>query len=296
MEVFLRPIGHQSDVVSLDAPDDATIEDVIALVADEHNLLPESVRLVFNGRVVQKSVCVSTLASSAANPITFYGRPQPKAPEPAPPPPAASPAASPASPGAADPAVARLTDMGFDAALCERALALTSGDANTAVELLVTGKVSPEGLQELIQSRPVDDAAILEQILANPSLIERALRGEDLVVSIIGGGQDGQCVVRNTELEDYVRATYGMDMRSFVQGGGTQRAAARRVIESEQLQPLLDRKWLEKYATFPPQEKVKVEALKELTSDVALIVQVLVGCGGNVGDARAVLEQLRQVG
>jgi hypothetical protein len=313
MQIFLRAIGHQSDLVTLDAPDDATVEDLIALVADEQNLLPESVRLVFNGRVIQKAVCLSTLTSSASTPITFYGRPQPgeappppdpDPPKPVPPPPVPEsstpppPPAIPPPPAApANPALAPLLELGFDADIAERALSLAKGHADVAAELLLNGKVSPEGLHELLASSGDDQfAQIMRQILANEGLVDKALRGEDLLVSVQGQGQTRTMRFANKDIEKFVRARYGTDLRSFVQGGGINRFEPRMAESVDRFQPLLDRQWLEKYERMAPQEKAIVEAMKDLSSDVALIMQVLVGCGGKIDEARRVLEQLRMAG
>jgi hypothetical protein len=180
--------------------------------------------------------------------------------------------------------------MGFSGDLAERALWLTQEDVGLAAELLAQGKVSSGGLQEVVG---VSDKAIFQRILQTPRLTEMALMGKDIPIGISARECTMERVVTSREVDDYVRATYGIDLQSFVQAGGARRFGPQPCAPAVRFQPGLDRKWLEIYETLSTREKAKVEALREITPDLALIVHVLVGCRGNVDDARQVLVQMR---
>jgi hypothetical protein len=186
--------------VSVEA--DATVERVRDVVADRLGVDPNHTRLLFGTKVLNVSTPLSAIEPMRENPISFFGTKPRDCPAP-------SEGGEPADPPqlAVEPVegspLARLTELGFETALAERALALCNGVVDAAAELLFSGNVSPAGAQALLHptgaappviqltSIPMQERVqALTALSSNPRAVARLREGSPIATyGIVQGGE-----------------------------------------------------------------------------------------------------------
>jgi hypothetical protein len=191
--------------------------------------------------------------------------------------------------------------MGYDVERAQQALTLGHGNVEVAAELLISGNISVEGLRQ-IENEVQRAEPPQTSIEALDSVFDILIQSQQHVQSLLAGGTIGVSYSRNGTMVSYTvsleamdrvsEARYGVDFRTFLTNGGTARYGEVRLQETN-LQPIIDRFWVQKYESFNPEDRTAVDSLRTINQELALIVQVFVGCGKNLDEARRVLEAIR---
>ena len=98
MKVYLRDVKKQE--LTLDVPDDATVEDLKKIIGEMKSCDPSQIRLIFNSKVLENSAYLSATSSDETHKIVYY---IPKTPGPKPAQKQEKPEPAPAQPSSPQP-------------------------------------------------------------------------------------------------------------------------------------------------------------------------------------------------
>jgi hypothetical protein len=314
-QVFIRPLPQASTPFAVEVDDGATVADLQAIVASQASLQPDTVRFIFHSKVLDKSTLLSTVTSTAASPIVFYGKkaaqppsdsppipqpqplseplPSPPSQPPAPPPLRPAPTPSPNVPTLAGAlAVEELKLAGFDEREAIHALSLAHNDTNFAAEILLTGhgRVTPE-IEEQLRTQavrtpnPQTAGLLIYQITSNQHTIQTLFNTGEIIITTPGGRR---ILVLRTEVDRWMSTMFEMDLATFLRTGGWQlpeRMAKFNMLIVENVQSQLNLAWTDKYARCTPDEKEKVKQLMQEGLTPASAMQLFFACRKDIAQA-----------
>jgi hypothetical protein len=169
--------------------------------------------------------------------------------------------------------VARLMDLGFDRATCEKALSLLP-NLDDASALILSGNVSEEGVRALQAELGLDltESDFYPQLLENPAQLAQLRSGLSLQVQVSLGGQSyGSILITPAQIDAYIRKTYGVGLAEFA--------------PQDPMDPVFARA----YARLAQHEVEAIRALVREGFRFPVVVRIFFGCERNLAITRASL-------
>jgi hypothetical protein len=296
--IHFHTFGDHSHVFSIDVPATSTVSDLCDLLARERSVPRSTVRIVSHGKMLEFSAPVSSITSSADDPVCFYAKQQqgsaPDQPKPAAPPSTSGPAATQTQDPRFAQSVASLVSLGFPRADCEKAFRLT-GQVELAANLLLTGNITPEAARALTARQSENDSLYLA-ILGSPQYFQLLRSGTNVRVESSKPGQGPTSVsISPAQMNDYIMRTYHTTLANFRPDHHKlkeQAWAAGCFSGSEDTERALEKIWGVAYDRLSADDKSVIHGIVAEGFEFPVVLQVFLACEKNIGHARQALRAL----